>query len=247
MITIFLSYAHTDQEFVNRLWADLTNLGYDVIQDTKTFEPGFDITYEIKSKLERSDFVIPVLTPNSLQSAWVTGVEVRVARQLQSRDHQLRVIPVLLARTDSHLQQLRNVLYVDFTDTDKYALSLARLVRGMPEVEYDELYNLRQELRSRSFEGASLLTLLKRAAKKSASSWKYSSAEDLIDAIEPSLYYWETLDAVYWWLLVYGILRFTEIDTWWDEDEWYEDSIEHAEIAPRGVALLNVLRNEPVR
>ena len=39
MVSVFLSYAHEDTEFVNKLVVHLMRLGYDVIQDTKTLSP----------------------------------------------------------------------------------------------------------------------------------------------------------------------------------------------------------------
>ena len=245
MITIFLSYAHEDKEFVNKLSSDLTSLGYAVIQDTKTFRPGFDIDGTIRNHIERSDFVIPVLTTNALNSPWVTGVEVRLARHLQSQGRAVRVIPILLSTSPGQVNQLQKVNYVDFTDPEGYALALAQLVAELPHRDYDELYNLRQELESLIIEEEkSLLALLKKAAKKKGS-WDGYNAEDLVNAIDPILRDYDDLDTAYWWLIVYGVLRFRDIDDWWEDDEYYEDSMQFAEIAPRGIALLNELRTEP--
>lgn len=244
MATLFISYAHEDKEFVNKLASDLTSLGHNVIQDTKTFRPSFTIDAMIRNRIASSDFVIPVLTEHAAQSPWVTGVEVKLARDLQKQGRALRTIPILLSTFETQDTLLRNVNYLDFTDPQDYALALARLVAELPHRDYDELINLRQELDGLIVEGKSLLAFLKRAARKRLS-WDGSTAEDLIETINPMMKSFAMLDAAYWWLIVFGVLRFKDIDDWWDEEEYFANSMEFAEIAPRGVALLNELRTEP--
>lgn len=244
MATLFISYAHEDTEFVNKLASDLTTLGYNVIQDTKTFRPSFTIDATIRNRIARSDFLLPVLTEHAAESAWVTGVEVKLARELQKQGRALRIIPILLSVFEGQDKLLHDVNYLDFTDPQDYALALARLVAELPHRDYDELINLRQELDSLDVEGRTLLALLRRASKKRLS-WDGSSAEDLVQTINPMVKSFAVLDAAYWWLIVFGVLRFKGIDEWWDEEEYFANSMEFAEIAPRGIALLNELRTEP--
>ena len=182
-----------------------------------------------------------MLTGNAIQSEWVRKLEIGLASRLRSAGRSLRVVPILVDRNDASLRPLRDILCIDFSED--YGLALAQLVRALPRIDFDELHNLRQELDGVPFGEYTLLSLLKEASKERVS-WKPGPAEDLINAIEPLLSEWDDLDTAYWWLIVYGVLRFTQIDEFWDGDEYYEDSMEFAEIAPRGVALLNELRTE---
>ena len=51
----------------------------------------------------------------------------------------------------------------------------------------------------------------------------------------------DELEDVYWWLIVYGVLRFQGIERWWSRKHDWEHSVDFAEIALRGKHLLNAL------
>jgi hypothetical protein len=52
-----------------------------------------------------------------------------------------------------------------------------------------------------------------------------------------------TTNEAYWWLVVYGIFRFTGIEQFTSDESWdWDESIEYVELSLRGVALLNILR-----
>jgi hypothetical protein len=67
----------------------------------------------------------------------------------------------------------------------------------------------------------------------------------------------DTVDDIFWWLIVYGVITFDNIHVWSssddepdesddeDDSEWYwEDSVDHAVFTNRGVVLLNQFRSE---
>jgi hypothetical protein len=123
-------------------------------------------------------------------------------------------------------------------------MGLAELVNELPRLDYDELQALRRDLETLSIEGFRVIPVLKKAARTQGN-WAGVGARELIDRItrhKPSRADAKTFsDEMYWWLIVFGVLRFVDIDNWWDGKDTWKNSCEYAEIAPRGIALLNDL------
>jgi hypothetical protein len=69
-----------------------------------------------------------------------------------------------------------------------------------------------------------------------------TSVEVLTSAIAVH-YEHEIVDLVFWWLIVYGVITFDNVDQWSADGSWdYEDSEEYAVFTERGLVLLNELR-----
>jgi hypothetical protein len=112
-----------------------------------------------------------------------------------------------------------------------------------PEERYDELANLETELDNRLVGEFTVLDLLKKAAAEH-SDWSKRSARSVMNALAKTcsdLCNREELEDVYWWLMVYGVLRFSGISRWWGRKRDWEHSVDFAEIAPRGRHLLDGL------
>jgi len=74
--------------------------------------------------------------------------------------------------------------------------------------------------------------------------WSKRSARNLMTTLErtaANLVDGKELDSIYWWLIVYGVLRFTGIDRWWKKKRDWQHSVDFTELAPRGKHLLNWL------
>jgi hypothetical protein len=109
--------------------------------------------------------------------------------------------------------------------------------------DYDELANLEHELDQRMVGEFTLLDILKKGAAERAD-WSKRSARNLmntLDACAADLINDDELEDVYWWLVVYGVLRFVGIEKWWSRKHDWQHSVDFAEIAPRGKHLLNSL------
>jgi hypothetical protein len=123
------------------------------------------------------------------------------------------------------------------------ATSLTPLDDGGPPEAYDELSNLEHELDQRMVGEFTLLDILKKAAGERAD-WSKRSARNLMSTLERGardLINDAELDEAYWWLVVYGVLRFQGIERWWGRKHDWQHSVDFAEIAPRGKHLLNAL------
>lgn len=68
---IFLSHASADKNFVRSLAVDLSNMGHEIWLDEWNILAGKSIPAKISEGLENSNFVIVVLSKNSVTSRWV--------------------------------------------------------------------------------------------------------------------------------------------------------------------------------
>jgi formylglycine-generating enzyme required for sulfatase activity len=71
MTQVFISYSRKDISFINRLAADLKNAGLDVWYDVSRIAGGARWRSEIENALRNSQYVIVVLSPDSIVSEWV--------------------------------------------------------------------------------------------------------------------------------------------------------------------------------
>jgi hypothetical protein len=242
--TTFVSYSRLDAQFVSKLVSDLGDLGFEVLLDKKHLTGGRSTRTEIQSKIAQSDYLLPVMSRNSVRSEWVRPVEIAWALRLQKDGRRLRILPLLLDEGRLKFEELDGLNYIDFRSN--HELALAKLVQALPNAGYDEIANLREELDNEKVSEKSLLSILRRMVTRPRKSrrqptWSDYSAKQFVRELRRIVKDEDAIDDVYWWLIVYGVLRFKDIDKFWDGKDTYQNSIKYAEIAPRGLALLNDL------
>ncbi len=110
--TVFLSHSSKDKDFVDRLAADLERAGIDVWYDRWEIGVGDSIVSKINAGLKESDYVIAVISPDSVQSKWVT-LEINAALIESLGKKSSYLLPILLADTDLP-PVLRDRRYADF-------------------------------------------------------------------------------------------------------------------------------------
>lgn len=123
---------------------------------------------------------------------------------------------------------------------EKTSATLIDLPPPPARERWDELASLERELDGRMVGEFTLLEVLVTAVAEHAD-WSKRSARNLMATLArtaANLVNAAELDDVYWWLLVYGVLRFSGIDRWWRKKRDWEHSVDFAEIAPRGKQLL---------
>jgi parallel beta-helix repeat protein len=97
--TVFVSHSHKDDTFTNRLVSDLRGAGADVWVDTDEIRSD-DFIAKINQGLTNRQWLVLVMTPDSLRSPWVER-EVNAGLQLTSTGRMRAVIPVLALECDS--------------------------------------------------------------------------------------------------------------------------------------------------
>lgn len=112
---------------------------------------------------------------------------------------------------------------------------------------YNEIVVLKQTLHERDIEfkdgtHESLRDIVQRGARHRKRPWFSSTSVETLTSGIGERYDDSVVDLVFWWLVVYGVITFDNIDQWTDGEWEYEDSQEYAIFTERGLVLLNELR-----
>ena len=87
---IFISHATEDDQFVAKLRDTLENYGLPVWVDSRNLRGGDALAPEIRNAIEEADYVLVVLSPNTINSIWVPQ-EIEIAQETHKK-----IIPLLL-------------------------------------------------------------------------------------------------------------------------------------------------------
>jgi len=123
MTQVFISYSRKDISFVGRLITDLKNAGLDVWHDVSSLDGGSQWRIEIEKGIRNSQFVVVVLSPDSVTSEWVER-EFLFASNLKRK-----IVPVMCRSCDLSLDYL-NLNYIDMRGR-KYQQGLVSLLKAL--------------------------------------------------------------------------------------------------------------------
>lgn len=123
--TAFVSYSRRDQEFVDRLVADLRRYGAHIWLDRESIAAGENWQEAIEKGLLNSSILLYILTPDSLKSAWMSA-EIGAAVSQGKRVVPVLVRDLLDEQVPPFLAQFQ---WVDFRES--YEAGLRELVRGL--------------------------------------------------------------------------------------------------------------------
>lgn len=114
-LTIFISYAHADVEFAQRLRAELESRGVNVWVDEKDILVGDSISQKIEEGLTNCHYFCLVLSPTSMTRPWVQR-EYRAALtiQLSQGGEGIRILPLKISEL-SIPPLLQDIRFADFS------------------------------------------------------------------------------------------------------------------------------------
>lgn len=148
MARVFISYANRDgKSFVEQLDADLEKAGHDVFYDAK-LAPGQSWATMLESELRSADFVLSILTPDGVKSAWVQQ-EWTLALQAELENGKVKLIPIKLGEIPDAPPELKTKRWIDFSHDYKSALVELEGVLNRPQklpLTEAESSSLRQRL-----------------------------------------------------------------------------------------------------
>lgn len=121
MAQVFISYSRKDLTFVEHLISDLKKTGIDVWYDLSGLEGGSRWGTEIKNAIQNSDYVIVVLSPDSVASEWVER------EYLLSDNLNKKILPLMYRECDLPLSFL-NLNYVD-VQGENYVRNFDKITR----------------------------------------------------------------------------------------------------------------------
>lgn len=121
MATVFISYSTCDSSFTQRLAEDLSNLGHKVWRDSTSIMVGKNIPREIGDAIIKCDYVIPIISRNSIQSNWVER-ELRLRLWQEIPKGIENILPALIDNCELPIF-LQDIKYADFRKQYTYGLS----------------------------------------------------------------------------------------------------------------------------
>ena len=127
MPKVFLSYARSDKDVVDRISRDLRRYGVDFWMDRQDLMPGQKWLPQIQQAIADAEFMVVFLSSASLRSD-VVRIEFARALERQSKALGHRLIPALLEKVPLPAA-FAETQYVDFTES--YLEGLQQLLRAM--------------------------------------------------------------------------------------------------------------------
>jgi hypothetical protein len=139
--TCFISYSSLDQNFAERLYADLQNKGVRYWFAPHDMKVGDKIRTRIDESIRLYDKLLLVLSEHSVNSAWVEK-EVETAFEKENRNKSSVLFPIKLDETVMHTDQawaadIRRMRHIgnmaQWKDHDAYQRGLHRLLRDLKQ------------------------------------------------------------------------------------------------------------------
>jgi len=109
---VFISHSSKDKPFVESLVEYLEKAGVETWLDTRQLGPGDSIVSGIQDGLSDSDYVVPVLSKNSIESRWVQS-EINAAFMQEMANKGTRIIPIRIDDCAVPIL-LADRVYIDF-------------------------------------------------------------------------------------------------------------------------------------
>ena len=130
--TIFISHSSIDKPFVKRLEQELSqdiNLKFWI--DENEILVGDDFQKSITKTLEKSDFLLLIISDNSTKSSWV-NFEVS---QFIGFANGKNIIPIIISKGEKFSEPIDNLVkrlkYLDFTEENKWVANIKELKQSL--------------------------------------------------------------------------------------------------------------------
>jgi hypothetical protein len=105
---IFISYAHEDKEFAEKLYKELQGMPFEVWWDQAELHVGDDIKEKLDQSLKNSDYLLFISSKNSSSSEWASK-EITKALEMKKK-----ILPVVSDGTPPP-DIIKNIMYADFS------------------------------------------------------------------------------------------------------------------------------------
>lgn len=132
---LFISYSRDDITFARKLRRDLTSIGYDVWMDEKAIRVGSSICTSIQDGLSNSNFVLLVISPESLSSGWV-NTEWSAVFSNQTPHCKIQLLPILRKHAELPFF-LKDIFYADASKN--YATAFGQIVQAVEQLKTLEI------------------------------------------------------------------------------------------------------------
>lgn len=141
---IFISFSSKDKQIATNLTSALKNRGADIWTYLLEMKPGDSLIDQINNGIEGSDFLIVIISKNSLQSYWVKR-ELHAAMMLEA-DNKIKIIPILIDDSKESIPLLlKEKIYADFRTDFASGFRELRKTLGLPSMTDGAVYSIAGE------------------------------------------------------------------------------------------------------
>lgn len=129
MPTVFLSHNSKDKPFVRKLAKRLGQQDVSVWLDEAQINIGDSLIKKISEAISQMDYVIAVLSKNSVKSNWVQK-ELNLAMSKEINEDRIVVLPIVIDNCELP-DYLKDKLYGDFTNSEYFEESFKKILRAI--------------------------------------------------------------------------------------------------------------------
>ena len=138
MSKVFLSYSHSDEEFVMGLPGRLKLNGVECFFDSESIAGGDNWVLELEKRLDECDFFVPILTPAYVHSDWCQKERTAVMASLHPGKSK-KIIPLLLKDCGDLLPPfLKNIQHIDISAEGEFEKNYPKICRQLGGVYVEE-------------------------------------------------------------------------------------------------------------
>lgn len=136
---VFICHSHADHAFARRLARELDQYGVTVWFDEAEIRAGDSLLEKISHAIDEMDFLVAILSPRAVKSAWVRK-ELALAMSDELARHRVKVLPVLKQSCEIP-KYLKDKAYEDFrAQKVSFVVAFARLLDAIvPTSFYEEI------------------------------------------------------------------------------------------------------------
>jgi hypothetical protein len=128
MAKVYISYNKRDTAIATKISDTLKGAGHEISIDVDTLLPGQDISSTLFEALRRSDFMIVIISENSVDSKWVQN-EIGAALSYSAERKDFGLFPVVIG-TPQIPDSIKHKLYIQVSE-EEVDLAASRVLDGI--------------------------------------------------------------------------------------------------------------------
>jgi hypothetical protein len=128
MAKIYISYNKNDTPIASKISETLKEAGHEISIDVDTLLPGQDISIALFEALRNSDFMVVIISENSINSKWVQN-EIGAALAYSTERKDFRLFPVVIGNPEIPIS-IKDKLYIKVSDNE-IDLAAEKILNGI--------------------------------------------------------------------------------------------------------------------
>ncbi len=141
---VFISYSHSDIEFVRQLDASFFVRNVETFLDERDIQVGDSIPDKIYDGIAKSNYLATVMSNSSIQSSWVKE-ELSIAKIKEKKNQGFKILPILIDEIEVPIG-LAHIKYADFRNWNNPYLYRSAFLALLKSISIEPKLFEREEL-----------------------------------------------------------------------------------------------------